>query len=669
MRNKLKLTSFLLLLYFQTSCTEKQNIKLAFDLNGLDNELQDFFKNFVIYGIENSVELCENCESYEFVIRFKVDKNICEDCYAFSQTQNGVVALFSSKRGLIYSVSHILESVGFRFFHPFYTFIPEKIDHKKISPLVGKSFQPEINLRGLHLHTLHPIESLFSFWIPGEKSLDEAIKIMIWVLRNRGNYIQYVALADIYRADTYVLWKNHTTNILDYARRLGLKIGINPLIFAESSLQNAFILTKDRANLIINNELKWDIINLSFGEFIGGDPERFISYVNEIYESITSTCKECGVSATIHVGNFENLIVDYKGEKILYYFLVKYTNPKIIPWVHTVMYYNLFDSAGGAYGHRDFSMHREFLCKYIIEGKEVGYFPETAYWIAFDNSVPLFLPVYIYSRWKDLFFIKKECGKIPQHIVFSSGWEWGYWLNDYIALRFSYSTPATYKIYDVFEPLENGNTISKIIFELADIQKRYLIDLELTPYNSSEDELVNFACKYLPVYSQPCRIQLEEILKMDDSKKKDFERNIIGKLIDMKNELEKLKNEVKKVNEKNEIVDEIKDGIEIDFLRTKFVVETYSAVLNFSYGKKEEAERFLSEAEKTFELAQDVVKRRREKLFYPRKSLILESVENPTIYKFGYLKQADRLCFWEREILTAKRIIKGSSISIPTCMN
>ena len=126
--------------------------------------------------------------------------------------------------------------------------------------------------------------------------------------------------------------------------------------------------------------------------------------------------------------------------------IVKFCDAALIPELHTVMFYDLYEDAGGAYGHDDFAEHRAYLLDRIAAGQPAAYFPESAYWVAFDDSVQLYLPLYVRSRWLDLDRLAADPaahGKpLDEHLIFSSGWEWGYWLGDYAALRASYQRPA-----------------------------------------------------------------------------------------------------------------------------------------------------------------------------------------------------------------------------------
>jgi hypothetical protein len=52
-----------------------------------------------------------------------------------------------------------------------------------------------------------------------------------------------------------------------------------------------------------------------------------------------------------------------------------------------------------------------------------------AYWVNYDINVPLFLPVYADTRVADANLITARAA-IDGQIVFTSGFEWAYWLHD-----------------------------------------------------------------------------------------------------------------------------------------------------------------------------------------------------------------------------------------------
>ncbi|NOY38875.1 MAG: hypothetical protein GXO95_01155, partial [Nitrospirae bacterium] len=62
--------------------------------------------------------------------------------------------------------------------------------------------------------------------------------------------------------------------------------------------------------------------------------------------------------------------------------------------IHTVMFYSIDEPVAPVYGNKN---QRFMLRKAIEENRrqEVWYWPESAYWVTFDNSVPLFLLPYL----------------------------------------------------------------------------------------------------------------------------------------------------------------------------------------------------------------------------------------------------------------------------------
>src|SRR5262249_32748067 len=159
-------------------------------------------------------------------------------------------------------------------------------------------------------------------------------------------------------------------------------------------------------------------------------------------------------------------------------------DPSIVPDIHTVMFYDLFEPADGAYHHVDFAEHRAYLAERMCAGKPAGYFPETAYWVAFDNSVPQSFPLYVRNRWLDLARLRSDvrCGKLDTHLLFSSGWEWGYWLHDVTALRASYELPASYEalVEDAFG-LDLAAAVPAMV-ELIEVQRTRLMGDRLVAY-------------------------------------------------------------------------------------------------------------------------------------------------------------------------------------------
>ncbi|CAK0875325.1 unnamed protein product, partial [Prorocentrum cordatum] len=97
---------------------------------------------------------------------------------------------------------------------------------------------------------------------------------------------------------------------------------------------------------------------------------------------------------------------------------------------HTVQIYSLRDRAP-TYGNEDFSDLLNWTAFLMKAGRPVVFYPETAYWVNYDISVPIFLaPVYASSRVEDALLLDEisSPSRPMGQLNFESGWEWGYWL-------------------------------------------------------------------------------------------------------------------------------------------------------------------------------------------------------------------------------------------------
>jgi hypothetical protein len=164
-------------------------------------------------------------------------------------------------------------------------------------------------------------------------------------------------------------------------------------------------------------------------------------------------------------------------EPINFNFLTYYAHSSLGILPHTVQAYGLGDPIGGAYGNKDYTDIEEYMYfEASQKNRSVVFYPETSYWVSVDIDVPLFLPLYGQRRQHDLRRIAKKeleseqqqqssccsvesvdgdgsCAnpdssctsnndiqpfRIQGQMIFDSGWEWGYWLNDMIAARASW---------------------------------------------------------------------------------------------------------------------------------------------------------------------------------------------------------------------------------------
>ena len=128
-------------------------------------------------------------------IALVADLEGCAECYRAERASSGVVVHGDAPLGIQYGLARVLEAMGFRFYHPERTRVPEALALPPAGdPLFGELHAPEMTVRGLHLHTLHPIEPYFALFDPSEASLAQATRILDWIVKNRGNFVQWWGL-------------------------------------------------------------------------------------------------------------------------------------------------------------------------------------------------------------------------------------------------------------------------------------------------------------------------------------------------------------------------------------------------------------------------------------------------------------------------------------------
>ncbi len=577
--------------------------------------------------------------------------------------------------GAQYGAAAALEALGFRFRHPFDPFVPVR---PAIATLDDAPHAPEIRVRGLQLHTLHPIEGYFAFSEPSPDSTDEAHRIIDWLIKNRGNFLQWDPLDNILDPAEHAVWQPFTRELIDYAHARGVRVGANIQLFGQSNLQNAFDLSDDKTGTVpiadeiaarlplVTSDLPFDVYTISFGEFFNADSQRFIDAINEVRGQLRTLAPQAEMHAVIHVGGEQRVV--YMGEDLIYYFLVKFADPSVIPDIHTVMFYNLFESAGGAYRQENFDEHRAYLQQRMCAGQRAGYMPETAYWVAFDSSVPQFYPIYVYSRLHDLDLLQRPegpCGTLDQHYLFSSGWEWGYWLNDVTALRASYQQPASPLAAIAAELAPDlGRPAAELVDRMSTVQHDLVMLGRLTGYLVGRDAVIDIG-KQAGIVSQPDRVTFEELVAGGD--RGEVEQRMIG-LARYADELERLVGDLAKLAlPDSRWSAELRDGFAIDQLRARFVLATYEATLAHLDGDDPTATAKAAYADKLLGRAQAIVTSRHADLHDPRGRRLIEKTTNQTFYQFGYLFFADTLCYWRRELTQVRAILGETSAAPPSC--
>ncbi|MBU1431575.1 hypothetical protein KKF91_13615 [Myxococcota bacterium] len=354
-----------------------------------------------------------------------------------------------------------LEALGFAFLHPLDPLIPEGLP--AAPPALDISEAPRWRIRGMQLHTMHPIElcDLLNGWGPGgvedaegwAEMLPEWSRYLAWSLANRQNRVHWVLL----HAEGYAAFADGPEHLarlgrlVDMAHDFGVLVGVDVpialhqqhawrLIREEGELEDELAQIRARVDHLMGAGFDYLATESGSSEFTSPDAARMLAWMDTLAAHLDEAHgKPAYIKIHASTGQAAEGFEDPEtGAPLNFNFLPHYADPRLGVYPHTVQHYALDDPAP-TYGNTDFSHLRRFL-QLEAGARETVWHPETAYWVSFDIDVPLFLPVYARQRFHDLRLIAGDeaagiMAPMDGQVIFSSGWTWGYWLNDVIAAR------------------------------------------------------------------------------------------------------------------------------------------------------------------------------------------------------------------------------------------
>ncbi len=569
--------------------------------------------------------------------------------HAYNWTGNGTDFLLQSAsvQGLHFGLFGFLEEkMGFRFIHPRETIIP---DFGNDFPSIEKfsySAEPVFLKKGFHLHTMHPLElteQLHNHLIKG--GIDDIKEYVDWLARNGQNYFDFSLMREI---DIYH-WPAYAKQFVDYAHSRGILVGLE--LSLHMIQQQVFQLIKYPPTSFksyqkqIDKNLEklfvapWDFINLDLttAEFVGGmDKQK-----NRLKYYLVNTIKDkynSNVLLRKHVVNEDNHV----GKVSQIYDVKQEEDRHIGILLHTVMFYSLTEDKARVYENENFQHVLKDLIK-ESKRRDSWYYPESAYWITFDNSVPMFLLPYLSARFNDI----KTCEEIGvfNHVTFTSGWEWGYWLFDWSIARWSWKRSHTG--WSVQEPLVHLLGVEK--------SRTLITQLEIQEYYLKEMELMRYLCPFTITDEIPRSIRKTFQPRPDWDYKDltnastELQNEIMGDVIPKLNEFaDESLNKMRSYYELK-MFNEFLDGITITALRAQHKAKTLEALLTYNYkdGNAKKVQ-LLNEAERIRMQAQHIVSNREKDYRYDLK-YIARPHQSFTAYHYGYLYFVSDLHFWKRE--------------------
>ena len=595
----------------------------------------------------------------------------------------------SSPEAWVFALYALLqERLGFAFYHPKEQLIP-RLETWPLAKVWTWQAKPRFATRGFHLHTMHPIELTEALLNPRKKDgLQEAKRYVDWLLRNGQNYFEFNLLSTIPEKK----WHDYIAPLIDYAHERGIRIGIDVSLHMRQQkayrLYEKFPKSWRSKNKQIERNLSrlmqnpWDAISLEFSktEFNKGKEEKRAKQREDIAAFLAKHYPDVKLLGRVHVVKPEAML-DHKTSASNKAPLVNqgellreqsYDNQRG-SLIHTVMFYALQDSSAPVYRNKNFE-HLLDLMQVELKNRETWYYPESAYWITFDNSVPMLLLPYLKARLEDIYLT--EFLGLHGHLTFSSGWEWGYWLIDWSIARWSWAHTQDDKLL-VNQPLQYlgdlfVNKAAKVYLEdLADLQEHYIKDLELIRYlapSTVTDELPRRWHERLAFQPRPQRryrdwhreAGLEALDSLQhfviDSLQKFARKNdfFIKELLAKWDFISHF-NQNQYRDDPKHLLEELLRALRITGLRASHRAATLTylrtermAKLNKQKWSKKDKKEALRKAK---EYRQDaLVLVEEQELWYRYDvNLLGRSGRSSTAYPFGYLYPVSNLHFWRRE--------------------
>jgi hypothetical protein len=585
---------------------------------------------------------------------------VADDSYTWQRNGRTWNLTCSSYKGLANGLYGFMQEVlGFKFYHPREIIRPD-FTILKTPTIQHFSGHPSFPHMGFHLHTMHPIELTEDLLDEKrEGGLQRIYEYIDWLARNGQNYFEFNVLESI-ELETWIF---HARKISGYAHLRGIRCGLD--LSLHMLQQKAFQLYETPPfkfdavkkqityNVAMLSQTNFDVWNveLSATEFTSGNQDK----KKEVLIYLTGLLKKNNIElmSRNHVVQPNQMVNGGNGKQA----------GEILAdgqglMVHTVMFYSLTDEKAPVYRNKNLR-HMYNILKNEKEKRKTWYFPESAYWVTFDSSVPMFLLPYFSARLSDIELCEKE--GVEGHLTFSSGWEWGYGYIDWSIARWCWTF--------TMDGEEIKKTSLQYINELVSpdfreyvakeelLQQTYIKDAELIRVLVAQtitDEIpgpFNLEFHPRPVYSYPYIRNRANIHQLDsisllylDPLKKYF---TVG-----------LKNDSTVFSIKlGEQEAEIFDGIYITHLRAQHKWNTLQYLVqhrrNHITKEKQNLSGFLIEAERIRLKALGIVKNRETNYRYDQKMLCTQHPDH-TCYHFGYLYPVHELHFWEREEKQAK---------------
>lgn len=348
----------------------------------------------------------------------------------------------------------VAKDLGARWIHPEESVVPVADDPASARlpwAYDGTVQTPRFAWRGFHEHTQHPIVASDFFLKPDPALRGYVSHYLRWMARNRQNTVSFQLLKTV-DLGAWVPWMQ---DIVHEAHGYGIRVGC--VIGFVDEQQNAYKLVREgtvddggqpmsevdqiamRMDAVLAAGLDFLTLQIGTSEFTKPPDGAVLGWMQAAVDHVQGAWPGVELFAWIHVP------CGVKDDEGGYYFhLPLQADGALGAWVHTTMFYDL-DHPAPVYGCQDFTHQQEFLAAADGE-RTLIYYPETAWWLGFDNNVPLTLPITGWSRQHDILDVL-PAWDVDGHVTFTTGREHGYWAYDHYLQQVTWDGETTWDAY------------------------------------------------------------------------------------------------------------------------------------------------------------------------------------------------------------------------------
>ena len=586
----------------------------------------------------------------------ELPKDYTEQTWSFRikpcQDSRKVILAGGGLMGQQYAAYQFLRQLGVRFFHPEEEYVPRRAKWPKTS--LHKFHTPSFKRRGVSLHLTHPLELGDIFRSNDRRYLDEGKRYIDWLIKNMAN-----EGVDGGPNELQIYRKMRGLPTVAHLSLYGTQQGGKPVIDPDSPLseEEQMKIAIDRMMATAEFRPSRMVISVNHTEFDHTHDLTSVRLLTFFADYMARTYPEVE-PITVNHGSHSELSPNY-GIRMSNLSALAPKNLSVM--AHTLMFYDLFRPAP-VYGNKNFNWMYDFIEEESSKRK-VWHFPEASWWLTFDNSIPLYLPITLEARDRDIQGIKHLLSQgLEGHFTFGSGHEWGYWQNEYCSMLMAENTSFRWR--DCLSEITTtmgifGGRVQKIVEKSVEIQQRDMFDPDIIRYLVGTDPETELA-KDLNISFHPLPPTPGEVLQWTEEQANQFQNKVVPRLQLMEKEYNSLAFRLRLIQltvpkKSRNFFLEIKDGLKMMALRARHSRFAYGALaahrqaLKGDKGASGKAQKLWQQAVKTTKSAKATIKRRESGYRYlPIERSIGGPEKNWTTYPYRYHHRTSTAYYYTR---------------------